>query len=134
MPENEMSNSDLLEQSIHDAYEELNRLKFGDENRGKVLNEIKILEDIQQKASDSESARLNNNARNDIEESKLEIERQKVAVERKKVRSAWRQTLVYAFVGTLSTGLSFFAEPWFQKNQTLNKFSDKVTSLILRIK
>ena len=94
-----MNTNDLREKQIHDAYVELGRLKYDDPNRGKVLSEIKSLEEIKRDEENAETTRLNNNARNDIEEQKIDVERERCSIEKRKIRSTWGQITAY-FIGS----------------------------------
>lgn len=127
-----MNTNDLREKQIHDAYVELGRLKYDDPNRGKVLNEIKSLEEIKRDEENAETTRLNNNARNDIEEQKLDVERERCSIEKRKIRSTWGQIAAYFIAGFGSLGAGYLLDPWFQKNPNFTKFSEKLRDLILK--
>lgn len=127
-----MNTNDLREKQIHDAYVELGRLKYDDPNRGKVLSEIKSLEEIKRDEENAETTRLNNNARNDIEEQKLDVERERCSIEKRKIRSAWGQIAAYFIAGFGSLGAGYLLDPWFQKNPSFVKFSEKLRDKILK--
>lgn len=127
-----MNTNDLREKQIHDAYVELGRLKYDDPNRGKVLSEIKSLEEIKRDEENAETTRLNNNARNDIEEQKLDVERERCSIEKRKIRSTWGQIAAYFVAGFGSLGASYLLDPWFQKNPNFVKFSEKLRDKILK--
>lgn len=123
---------ELRETRIHEAYEELGRMKYDDPNRGKVMSEIKALEEIKLNEANAESTRLNNNAKCDIEEQKLEVERERTRIEKKKIRSTWGQIGAYFVAGFGSLGASYLLDPWFQKNPQMTKFSERLRDLILK--
>jgi hypothetical protein len=127
-----MNTNDLREKQIHDAYVELGRLKYDDTNRGKVLSEIKSLEEIKRDEENAETTRLNNNARNDIEEQKIDVERERCRIEKRKIRSTWGQIGAYFIAGFGSLGASYLLDPWFQKNPNFVKFSEKLRDKILK--
>ena len=127
-----MNTNDLREKQIHDAYVELGRLKYDDPNRGKVLSEIKSLEEIKRDEENAETTRLNNNARNDIEEQKIDVERERCSIEKRKIRSTWGQIAAYFIAGFGSLGASYLLDPWFQKNPNFTKFSEKLRDKILK--
>ncbi len=123
---------ELRETRIHEAYEELGRLKYDDPNRGKVMSEIKVLEEIKLNEANAESTRLNNNAKCDIEEQKLVVERERTQIEKKKIRSTWGQIAAYFIAGFGSLGAGYLLDPWFQKNPQMTKFSERCRDLILK--
>lgn len=127
-----MNTNDLREKQIHDAYVELGRMKYDDPNRGKVLSEIKSLEEIKRDEENAETTRLNNNARNDIEEQKLDVERERCSIEKRKIRSTWGQIASYFIAGFGSLGASYLLDPWFQRNPNFVKFSEKLRDKILK--
>ena len=127
-----MNTNDLREKQIHDAYVEIGRLKYDDPNRGKVLSEIKSLEEIKRDEENAETTRLNNNARNDIEEQKIDVERERCSIEKRKIRSTWGQIGAYFIAGFGSLGASYLLDPWFQKNPNFTKFSEKLRDKILK--
>ena len=128
----EMDISEMREKRIREAYEELGATKFEDANRGKLMNEIKTLEELRLSESQAETTRLNNNEKNSIEEEKLAVERERLKLDRKKVRSTWGQIAAYFIAGFGSFGASYFLDPWFQKNPNFMKFSERLRDQILK--
>ena len=82
MPTDTMDNMELLEQAEKNALIQLDRMEYNDPNRGKVVNEIETISKIRNAYDQTEQTRLNNNARNDIDEAKLVIETKKVENEK----------------------------------------------------
>lgn len=128
----EMSTMELLEQREHEVYEELGRLNFGDPERGKLLNEAKMYSDIRNAADQTEMTRLNNNAKNDIEERKLDIEAEKAKNDRRRMRTELAKAGIFMLGGLSSSFLSYGMDEWFQKYQPLQRFSEKLHDFIVR--
>lgn len=132
MPENEMSTLDLLEQREREGYEELGRLKYDDPLRGKVLNEVKTYSDIRIAFESQEQTRLNNNAKNDIEEQKLVIESEKIRNEKKRIGADVGKAVLY-FVGGFSSMVgSYMLGEWFQKDSSMHRFGERLYDMITR--
>lgn len=123
---------ELREDQLRGAYIELKDLKRDDPNYGKVMNEIKTLEEIKLSSEQAESNRLNNNAKISVEEEKIMVDRERNQIERKKVRSVWGQIGAYFVMGFGSFGMSYVLEPWFQKNPNIQRFSERCRDLILK--
>ena len=132
MPENEMSTLDLLEQREREGYEELGKLKYDDPIRGKVLNELKTLSDIRNDFESQEQTRLNNNAKNDIEEQKLVIESEKIRNEKKRIGAEVGKAVLY-FVGGFSSMFgSYMLGEWFQKDSSMHRFGERLHDMITK--
>ena len=85
MPTDTMDNRELLELTKKNALLQLDRMEYNDPNRGKVVNELETVSKILNADDQTEQTRLNNNARNDIDEAKLIVEQQKVENEKRRM-------------------------------------------------
>lgn len=132
MSEEEMSTMELLEKREHEVYEELGKRNYGDPERGKLLSEAKMYSEIRNATDQTEQTRLNNNAKNDLEERKLDIESEKVKNEQRRTRADLVKAGIFLLGGVSSTFLSYTMEEWFQKFQPLQRFGDKLHDLITR--
>jgi len=128
----EESTVDLNEQRLREAYEELGKLKYDDPNRGKVLDEVKKLEEIRSTYEQNETTRLNNYAHNEIDERKIEVEEQKVKNERKRIRTDWWKIAVYGVCAVGTTAFSYLIDPWVQKDPKLQRVGEDFRNLINR--
>ena len=98
--EKNMSISELREKRIREGLILLGTLKDDDPLRQKVQNEIESLS-RQQNADDTlEMNRLNNNAKNEIEERRVDVELLKTQNDRKRLRVDIGKILAGILVGT----------------------------------
>lgn len=79
---------EVIERSLQDK---LNRMEPDDPNRKPLVAEATAVSNIIVNYDRAEQDRLNNNAKNDIEEAKLAIEQRKVELEEKKMNMNWLQ-------------------------------------------
>ncbi len=71
-------NLELLEERQKDLVEQLNRMAIDDPKRPKVQDELDLISKIIVNMKTQDETRLNNNARNSIEEERLRIEHKKL--------------------------------------------------------
>lgn len=132
MPTEEKSTMDLLEETERAAYEELKKLNFDDPNRKNVLNEAKTCAELRMTYEQNENTRLNNNAKNDLDEQRLVIEAEKVKNDKNRVRVDFTKGMLY-FVGGIFSGFSsYMMSDWFQDYKPLTRFSEKMHDLLVR--
>lgn len=98
MPTNEKDNLELYEDREHELLEKLGRMESDDPNYGKVVGYLDTVSKIRVNYETSEQTRLNNNARNSIEEEKLIIEHAKIQSDKDRTKAMWIQALL-SFVG-----------------------------------
>jgi len=132
MEEKEMSTMELLEKREHEAYEELGKLNYGDENRGKVLNELKTLASIRNDYDQTELSRLNNIAKNDIEDRKLDVESEKIKNDKRRMWSEVGKAVLYFVGGFGSMFSSYMMSEWFQRDTQLHRFGEKLHDQITK--
>ena len=129
----EMSNvRDLIEEREREALEELGRLKTDDPNRGKVLAEVKTIAEIRNSYDQTELTRLNNNAKNSIEEEKLVVEQQKVKNDTKRIRAELGKAAMFIAGGFIGNFGSYLLDTCFQKFTPLQRFADKLHEFSMR--
>lgn len=100
-------NLDLYEEREHEVLEQLGRMSMDDANRKALVSELTALSSIRNSYEQTEQTRLNNNARNDIEEQKLVIEEEKVKNDKKRTIAMWVQTFLSVGVGGYLTFKSY---------------------------
>lgn len=132
MPTEELSTMELLEQREKEVYEELGRLDMNDPKRGPLLNEAKTLAGIRVAYEETEQTRLNNNAKNDIEEEKLVIESEKLKNDKARMKLDFGKAAMYLFGGFASGLSSYMLEGWFQEYKPLKRFQERVHDLVIR--
>lgn len=93
------NNLDLYEKREHEVLEQLGRTEHDDPNRKNLVNELTALSSIRVSYEQTEQNRLNNNARNDIDEEKLRIEQGKLENEKERNKTLMAQSLLSLFVG-----------------------------------
>lgn len=123
---------DLSEARLKEAYEELGKLNYSDDQRRKVLDEVKILADIDSQMAQNEEQRLNNNAKNSIEEEKLVIEKMKLENDRARMKFDIGKVFVYTLGGIGMQFSSYLLDTWFQKIPACQRFSEKLHDMIVR--
>lgn len=93
------NNLDLYEKREHEVLEQLGRTEHDDPNRKNLVNELTALSSIRVSYEQTEQTRLNNNARNDIDEEKLRIEQGKLENEKERNKTLMAQSLLSLLVG-----------------------------------
>jgi len=97
----------LAETRMTELYERLGNMSADDPNREKIVKEIgehsRIVDDYEGR----DLKRLDNNAKNDIEEARLEIEAQKILNERARNRTERIKIFMYALFGVGTGMLSY---------------------------
>ncbi len=93
------NNLDLYEKREHEVLEQLGRTEHDDPNRKNLVNELTALSSIRVSYEQTEQTRLNNNARNDIDEEKLRIEQGKLENEKERNKALVAQSLLSLLVG-----------------------------------
>lgn len=79
-----MSLEDLRDAREREALVELGKMSFDDANRQKVLNEWRAYAETRNADEKAEQARLDSNAKNEIDEERLAIEKSKVKADNKR--------------------------------------------------
>jgi hypothetical protein len=108
---------ELNEARLAQLYHDLERYEPTDPNYKKIAENIEILSRVSDSHGQVELKRLDNNAKNDIEEQKLVIEMQKLKNDKARTRSEWFGRIFY---GALVTGSAYFSY-----NQDLLKIPSK---------
>lgn len=126
----EFDNVEELDKLIHDAHEELKKLSFDDQNRTKVLTEIKTLTELRSTIEENENKRLNNNAQNDIREQRLRIDDEKNQVELKRVKTERWKIVLYFLAGLGAPLGGYFLDPWLNSNKQLDRFGERLREMI----
>jgi hypothetical protein len=103
-------NLELYEIREKEILEELGRLNMDDPKREKLWKELDTNARIRKAYSDSEQERLNNNAKNDIEEAKLVIEEKKLENDKNRTKTSVIQTILYILAGVGSYCASYHME------------------------
>lgn len=101
------NNLDLYEKREHEVLERLGKTEHDDPNRKNLVNELTALSSIRVSYEQTEQTRLNNNARNDIDEEKLRIEQGKLENEKERNKTIMLQSLLSLLVGVGLTMKSY---------------------------
>ena len=125
------SNLDLYEKREHEVLERLGQTEHDDPNRKNLVNELTALSSIRVSYEQTEQTRLNNNARNDIDEEKLRIEQAKLENERDRNKAIWIQALLSFFAGTALTMKSYHMD---EKGHPYNDLKVQGMKLIERMR
>lgn len=100
-------NEEMYEVREKEILEELGRLKMDDPARKQLINELDTLSSIRVNYSQAEQNRLNNNARNDIDEARLIIEEEKVKNDKKRNIAMLIQTISSLALGSFLYAKSY---------------------------
>ena len=124
---------ELIEQNEKKLYEELAELDpIKDPNYAEGLKKAKIYSEIHSAYDQNETTRLNNNARNDIDEEKLRIEEAKVQNEKAKIKVDGWKAGMYVFFGAVFGFGGYFLDPILQNNKSFQKLQDKCMDFVNR--
>lgn len=96
----EKNNLELYEEREREILEALGRMETSDPNRKNLIQELNTISTIRNNYDQTELTRLNNNARNDIEEAKLAVEEEKVKNDKNRAIATAVQSAVSIGVGT----------------------------------
>lgn len=128
--EKDMSLQDLLEKREKEVYLELGKVGMNDEKRRQLMSEAKTFAEIRNANDQAENTRLNNNARNDIEEQKLLVEQERCKVEKQKIGVDAAKIFVGVLSGLGMTMLSYNMDTLFTKDNKMQKFCEKVHEML----
>lgn len=118
----EMTTPELLEKLEHDSYAELTRMTFNDPNRGKVLGEAETYFKIRNGYDQTEQNRLNNYAKNETEDRKVDVEMKKAKNDRVRTRVDLIKAGLYFLMGIFGGFAGYAMDTWFQQDKRLQKF------------
>lgn len=133
MDENELlTTRELMESVEKEVYIELKKLPLDDPKREKLLKEAKQHSDIRLAEDEAEQSRLQDHARNDIEEARLLIDQQKVENDKARNRIDIGKIIIYLLAGIGVNLASYLLDPWFQKDNRMQKFGEKIHDFLVR--
>lgn len=108
MNEHELkTNEELLNECIHDTLLVLKQMKEDDQNRPKVLNELKTYAEIQSTSETNESVKENNTAKIALDEERLRLDQKKVVNERWRLVIDAGKILFFTAAGVVGTIASY---------------------------
>ena len=124
--ESKMSTEELLEKREKEVYLELGKIGFDDENRKQLMNEAKIFAEIRNANDQAENTRLNNNARNDIEEQKLVTEQERLKAEKARIAVDVGKIIAGVLGGIGMTVMSYNMDTLYTKDNRMQKFAERI--------
>ena len=124
--------SELMDAREKELYLELGKLEFDDPKRQKLIQEAKTIADIKNAYESTENARLNNNAKNSIEEEKLVIEAGRLKNERRRNVVEIVKIGLYVVAGVGINFASYALDPWLQRDNRMQRFGERVHDLLTR--
>ena len=127
----EKDNLELYEDREYEILEELGRMEMNDPKRKDLVNELTAISSIRVSYEQNEQNRLNNNAKNDIEEAKLVLEAEKVRSDKEKNWMFLVQAVASFSLGYHSIMRSFHME---EKNYGYKKLQDFGTNLVNKVR
>ena len=128
----EMTNLGLLEEVEKEGLEELKRRNYDDPARKSIMAEVKTCSDIRVANAEVEINRVNNNAKNSIEEERIMIEREKVKTDRKRGKTELIKAGIYFFGGAALSVTSYFMEVAFQRYPQMSRYADKLHDMVVK--
>lgn len=134
MDEELKSTSELMDARERELYLELGKLEFDDPKRQKLINEAKTIADIKNAYDSTENARLNNNAKTSIEEEKLVIEAGRLKNEKRRNVVEVVKIGLYVVAGIGINIGSYMLDPFFQKDNRMQRFGEHVHELLSKWK
>ena len=123
---------ELMETSLQKSYEEWNEMKDGDENKPKKLNEIKTLAEVMNNYDKTNQERLNDNAKNSIDEARIKIEEAKVKNDHKRIVLGWGEIGIGLTFGALINFANFILSENMQADKGLQRFADNCYNWITK--
>ena len=127
---NEMTTPELLEKLERDSYAELTRMTFNDPNRGKLLGEAETYFKIRNGYDQSEQNRLNNYAKNETEDRKVDVEMKKVKNDRARTRADLFKAAMFFVMGIFGGFAGYAMDTWFQQDKRLQKFQQDCQNVV----
>lgn len=94
----------LTEERMKELLEQLGKMPIGDPAREKIVEELNDYSRIVDDYEGRDLKRLDNNAKNDIEEARLEIDAQKIILEKSRIRTERFKVFAYILSG-IGTGM-----------------------------
>lgn len=94
----------LTEERMKELLEQLGKMPIGDPAREKIVEELQDYSRIVDDYEGRDLKRLDNNAKNDIEEARLEIDAQKIILEKSRIRTERFKVFAYILSG-IGTGM-----------------------------
>lgn len=124
-------NLELYEEREHEILEELGKMTPTDPNRKPLIQELNTIAGIRVNYDQTEQTRLNNNARNDIDEQKLIVELEKVKNDKRKNIALWIQAIFSGALGVYAVNKSYHMD---EKGYPYKDMKQSGLKLIERIK
>ena len=94
----------LTEERMKELLEQLGKMPIGDPAREKIVDELNDYSRIVDDYEGRDLKRLDNNAKNDIEEARLKIDVQKIVLEKSRIRTERFKVFAYILSG-IGTGM-----------------------------
>lgn len=127
-----MDNMEQLEEIERQINEKLLDPDLDDVSRKNKLAELKTVAEIRSNYQVNENNRLNNYARNDIDERKVRVDEEKVKVDKARIRADVGKAAIYFFGGMFANFSSYLMEEAFQKFPPLTRLAEKLHDAMLR--
>lgn len=122
----------LTEERMKELLEQLGKMPIGDPAREKIVNELNDYSRIVDDYEGRDLKRLDNNAKNDIEEARLEIDAQKIILEKSRIRTERFKVFAYILSGIVTGMLSYNMDKIHISCKPLAKLKDDFISKLGR--
>lgn len=122
----------LTEERMKELLEQLGKMPIGDPAREKIVEELQDYSRIVDDYEGRDLKRLDNNAKNDIEEARLEIDAQKIILEKSRIRTERFKVCTYILSGIGTAMLSYNMDKIHISCKPLAKLKDDFISKLGR--
>lgn len=130
--EENMSIEELRDLREREIYLQMGKLKYDDPLNDKLANRAKVISDIRCSENSTDNNRLNNNARNDVEEQKLLIEERRLRAEKWKALIEFGKITGYGILGYFCIRRSYTMSEISAPFRDMKKFGEDLIEKIYK--
>lgn len=132
MDEKTMSVQELRDKCEKEAYLELGKIGFDDDNRKPLLNEVETYAKIRRTDEIVEQQRINANIKNELDARKVAIAEERAQLEKQKIRVEYVKAGLFTTASFLMGFGSHFIDEWFAPDRTLGRAKETFLNLIIK--
>ena len=117
---------ELIETRLKEACVELGKMEPHDPKRKEVLAEIDTLNKSLMSYDQTENDRLATNAKNDLDQQRINVEIEKVRNDGRKIKLGWGQVIIGVLAGLGINTWSYLMAEYAQPDKPMQKFGEKM--------
>lgn len=126
---------ELLQKRLNEACDQLGKIEATDkEKRTAKTAEITALTNALTNLDKVENERINNNLKNSTEEARVKVDAERVEVDKKRIRTSWWQIGIGIVAGLFGSTWGYILNENMQPDSRLQKFADKCSDTVSKIK